>query len=577
MDDHSVFGPVAHRLSFGQAIEAKLLSNYQVLILGVEDQDVSAAVQQRALVALGAAGVQTDAGTLATAVAVSRVMCEHGARRVISFHSRVKGARRFAQLLTALADQFPGEIGFPGLRAELVSGDMATGARTARLKQLASVGQPFAPSAMVLTNARCLGEGVDVPALDAVVFVDPRRSRVDVVQAVGRAIRLSADKEQGLIVIPVALGAAADLDTALASSAFAPVLEVLAALCDHDDTLALELDTLRTALGRRGALPTGALSRIIIDMPARWDGADFADAIRLRVVETLSSSFAFGLGVLSGYAERTGNALIPARNSEGGFPLGNWVARRRREYAKGTLSPERTDALEQVKGWAWDAEQERFARGLAALEAFVARTGTALVPNSHSVDGFPLGDWVSNRRKEPAAGTLSAGRTTALEQVEGWVWAAAQGRYDRGLAALAAFVVRTGTALVPYAHSEDGFPLGTWVANRRKEHAAGTLRAERTTALEQVKGWVWHAEQERFARGLAALVAFVGRAGTARVPQRHSEDGFPLGTWVSRRRGEYARGTLSAERIAAMGQVKGWAWSAKPPSRVAGSDAGCLR
>jgi len=62
MDDHTVFGPVAHRLSFGQAIEEKLLSNYQVLILGVEDQDVSAAVQQRALVSLAADDVQTERG-----------------------------------------------------------------------------------------------------------------------------------------------------------------------------------------------------------------------------------------------------------------------------------------------------------------------------------------------------------------------------------------------------------------------------------------------------------------------------------------------------------------------------------
>ena len=57
----------------------------------------------------------------------------------------------------------------------------------------------------LLANARCLSEGVDVPALDGVAFVDPKRSEIDIIQAVGRAIRLSDDKETGTIVIPVFL------------------------------------------------------------------------------------------------------------------------------------------------------------------------------------------------------------------------------------------------------------------------------------------------------------------------------------------------------------------------------------
>jgi len=153
------------------------------------------------------------------------------------------------------------------------------------------------------------------------------------------------------------------------------------------------LETLRTALGRRGALPAGSLGRLIIDGPARWDGTKFADAIRLRVVETLSSSFAFGLGVLSGSVERTGTALVPAGHvEEDGFPLGTWVTNRRSEYSRGTLSTERTAALEQLDGWVWDAFEWQFACGLAALVAFVARTGTALVPTGPQRRRVPAGE-----------------------------------------------------------------------------------------------------------------------------------------------------------------------------------------
>ena len=83
---------------------------------------------------------------------------------------------------------------------EHVSGDMPTIERRKKLQRLKAVGEN---EIGLLSNARCLSEGVDVPALDGVAFIDARSSEIDIVQAVGRAIRLSAKKEMGTIVIPV--------------------------------------------------------------------------------------------------------------------------------------------------------------------------------------------------------------------------------------------------------------------------------------------------------------------------------------------------------------------------------------
>jgi predicted helicase len=126
--------------------------------------------------------------------------------------------------------------------AQHVSGEMSTGDRTIRLERLRHLDDG---AVGLLANARCLAEGVDVPTLDGVAFVDPRRSEVDIVQAVGRAIRKAEHKKVGTIVIPVFIGAGEDAEVALDDSAFKPVWDVIRALRAHDDELAERLDALR--------------------------------------------------------------------------------------------------------------------------------------------------------------------------------------------------------------------------------------------------------------------------------------------------------------------------------------------
>src|SRR5262249_7276488 len=134
------------------------------------------------------------------------------------------------------------------LRAAHVSGQMSSGERDRRLNELRGIGPG---ERGLLSNARCLAEGVDVPTLDGVAFIEPRRSQIDIVQAVGRAIRKAPDKTIGTIVIPVFVDESTDAESAIEASAFDRVWQVLKALRAHDEVLAEELDELRRELGRR--------------------------------------------------------------------------------------------------------------------------------------------------------------------------------------------------------------------------------------------------------------------------------------------------------------------------------------
>ena len=162
----------------------------------------------------------------------------------------------------------------------------------------------------LLANARCLTEGIDVPTLDGVAFIDPRRSEVDIVQAVGRAIRLAPDKTVGTIVIPVFIDTDEDPEIALDGSAFKPVWDVIKALRSHDDELGEQLDELRRQLGRLRQRPRLAPAKIHFDLPARV-GIDFARAFHVRLVEQTTASWEFWFGLLEQFVERHGHARVP--------------------------------------------------------------------------------------------------------------------------------------------------------------------------------------------------------------------------------------------------------------------------
>ena len=193
-------------------------------MVGVTDSMYRRWAEQGEFVTLDGERV-TDARSLAGQIGLAKTMRKYDLKRIVSFHSRVAAARRFADELPAVIAWLPRSSRPSGsLWAEHVSGAMSSGVRDARLRHLRAVGEG---ERGLLSNARCLGEGVDVPTLDGVAFIDPRRSTIDIIQALGRAIRKAPDKKVGTIVIPVFVDEDADPEEALDASAFKHVWDVL--------------------------------------------------------------------------------------------------------------------------------------------------------------------------------------------------------------------------------------------------------------------------------------------------------------------------------------------------------------
>jgi len=177
MNDPAVYGPRAHTLSFAEAVAQDLnICDYRVVVSVVDPAEVTAFALQHGITLVDGDTHATQ--WVANQIAVSKAIAETSAHKVITFHSRVAHAQEFMSATSRGIGQF-----LDGFHVAHVNGTMSVADRAGILRGFAD------DDCRLVTNARCLTEGVDLPAVDMVVFCSPRKSRIDIIQAIGRAMR----------------------------------------------------------------------------------------------------------------------------------------------------------------------------------------------------------------------------------------------------------------------------------------------------------------------------------------------------------------------------------------------------
>lgn len=256
MDDEEKYGKQLHVITFSEAVQLKLLTDYKVLVLTISEDHVSARLQKlladennslkvddaariigcwKALSKQGENGeFGDDTEAMKRAVAFCQVIERQSGKARTHKVSSKEIAAMFQQVVDAYQEQEDSDNDLV-CEAEHVDGSMNASEKEEKLEWLKA--EPPANTCRILSNVRCLSEGVDVPALDAVLFLTPRNSQVDVVQSVGRVMRKAADKELGYVVLPVVIPSGMEPHEALNDNkVYKVVWDVLQALRSHDDT-----------------------------------------------------------------------------------------------------------------------------------------------------------------------------------------------------------------------------------------------------------------------------------------------------------------------------------------------------
>ena len=561
MDNEAVFGPVIHKLTFGQAIYYEpepLLNDYQVVIVGVDEPMVREWIENYEIVSTDPDS-QTDARTLAAKIGMLKAVKDYDLKRVISFHSRVAGAKQFSDELVDVANLIePANRPEGTFLSDYVSGAMKAGDRKEKIDRL-KVLEGYDRG--ILTNARCLAEGVDVPSLDAVAFIDPKGSQVEIIQAVGRAIRKvrgAAVQKKGTIVLPVFIEDGDDHEASIEASNFKPVWDVLKALRAHDEVLADTLDEYRTNMAKNASQTRESISdKIIFDMPVSVD-AKFSSALRTVLVEASTASWEFWFGLFKNFINENGKVKIDQRHKTAdGGTLGAWVNAQRQRYKANKLSKDRTEKLETLDGWSWDPFEDAWHEAFELFTEYVRLNNTTVIGKDVFIKDYGLGSWVHTQRQNREK--LSAEKQAKIEALPGWLWNPRQDAWNQNLQYLKEFVVLHSRLPIRGELSQNSEKIGNWVVKQRNRRTE--LPTERQSLLEQIPGWVWDKYDARWQENFNALSNFVSEQGWDSFKQTSvSSCGLKIGAWATQQRSKFKKETLAKDKTEALETIDGWVW-----------------
>lgn len=289
MDDVNVYGRVAYRLSFGKAVDQKLLTDYKIVVMQVSESMIPKSMQKRYSAkdseiplddaakfvgcwkALFDRRHAKDLNDLAGVPGKHAATVADDAKRVlhhaIAFAPSIKASKALTNKFRAVIEDYTSNLETTKENKQLlevgrtvtvdidhVDGSMDANTRKDKLEWLAEQTEPN--ECHILSNARCLAEGIDVPSLDAVIYLSSRKSKVDIIQSVGRVMRRAPGKQYGYIIIPVVVPMGGNADSVLSSGAYSTVWDVVTALRSHDERLDAIINS--ASLG-----DTDALNRII--------------------------------------------------------------------------------------------------------------------------------------------------------------------------------------------------------------------------------------------------------------------------------------------------------------------------
>lgn len=609
--DSDTYGPWIAELGLSEAIERGILAGFEIDVLEIRDPSPVFGESDEALRGRRMALLQT-------------ALLEHAARwnlrTVMTFHQRVEEAAAFALKLPetaaelyvndvsdadlATADKLPKssiDAEFYELEAgrhvppdrvwsAWLCGDHLVTERREVLRQFA--GGIDAAGRRVhrafLASVRVLGEGVDITGergVEAVCFADTRGSQVEIVQNIGRALRLNKDGSTKVarIIVPVFLEPGEDPTDMVASASFKPLVAVLQGLRSHDERLVEQLASRALTHGRRkvhlqrdgegrivGAGAEGedqeqddtdaAAESALLHFSGPRDAATIAAFLRTRVYRPESLVWLEGYQALLRWRaenEITGVYAVPYDvevevGATKAFPLGRWVHQQRKALRAGELEERRRTLLDAPQaGMLWEPGEEAWEAKLAALRSYRRATGH-LAPRQDAVWGegeamVPIGQHMANLRrkgarnglgKDPERAAVRAAQLTEIDPDWNCPWPLNWQRHYRVLADLV-----DADGHLPYIApgvTFEGDDIGTWRWRQQEPGTWAQLLPEQQERLSQLG--VTPAEapslapaggraakgpskaQQAFKRGLTALAQWVEREGAGRpVPRGHAE------------------------------------------------------
>ena len=475
MDDPNVYGETWYSLSYKQAAHYhEVIKPFRIAIVVIDSAEMKRVPHRSAVTGVDVPGPRPPtARETAISAGILEAMDDYRLSKALTFHNRNSRALRMKTYLVKFCERQRIEAS-----VEVLNGDMNAEERRRRLKVLRNRGD------VIVTSARVLQEGVDIPNVDLVVLVCPRYSEQDIAQAVGRAVRNYYHKEFGCVLLPIFVHAADANDQVCDAREFQKALRVLRALLVLDETLASKATQSRELLGEARAragnlhmpywkdLPLFAhfdvrtLRGQSVDIDALWP------QLSVRLLEGTTEVFDEMVGRFREYKkENQGSGRVPldyALDQD----LASWAERQRQKYSANKLTPGKMSgdhiARLNTEGFVWNNVDDRWDTQFEEFRTAVLATGC-----------FSSDSDMSRRASEYRRATLKPYQRELLNDLQ-FPWDVRALNWDTNFGAVRAFLLEHGSLRgLPTKHRN-------WIKEQRAADQQGKLTDERRSKISSL-------------------------------------------------------------------------------------------
>ncbi len=538
MDNVEYYGKHCHILSFRKAIEHGIICDYKIIFPEVTSEMVAKKLQ-----AEDNAGLSNNAVyNAAMQIALKKAIEKTAASKIVSFHTRVYDAEQFSQILVK------NRI-LPKHKILHINGKQASGVRKKIMREFES------NTKSIITNARCLTEGIDAPSVDMVAIFSNKKSKIDIVQGIGRALRKHPGKQYGYIMVPIFVDTASQEtpETALAKPEAQILFEVLLALEQHDELLC---EAIRKGKFREGYVGknTTELLEGFFDVTAQkyLSSQSFIKALSVAIIDRLGSNWDKMVGYLAKFKNKYGHCDVP-RGFTDNPSLASWVNNVRQSHRKGMLEQNKIQELSKLE-FNWYPHDAKWYKRLSELKEFKKKHGHCNIPKEFS--NISLAAWVNTMRLSYKKGTLEQNKVKELNKL-GFNWSPCDAIWNNRFSELMRFKNKYGYCSVP-SRFNDNIPLANWVSTVRRSYKKGILELNKVQELNKL-GFDWNPLDTLWKQRVSELIEFRDEYGHCAVPQEYINNPS-LASWINTVRTSCRKGILEQNKILELNKL-GFVWN----------------
>jgi len=533
MDNEDKYGKQIYNYPMGKAIEDKILSDYRV-VFPLVDANVKEDILKQKYIGMKIEDLVKEypADLLMCAIMIKKMFDEGEIKYLLTYHSSIRSANSFSQLLNYM---------------DMMNAYALDGSHSMKLRN--NTIEEFKKNGGVICSVKVFNEGVDIPFCDSVCFINGRESKIDIIQCIGRCLRLYDGKKIATIILPIFVENKEDEQ--IESDNY--IFQIIRAISDNDFRVYDEIKNRKNKSGGTGRLVFKNYTYTKTET-SELDFEDICDNIELQVMGRLDivmqmtwhQSYELLIKFIDEYKK------LPLQTEiYNGYNIGGWCSDMRKKKYK--FDNDKVNKLNNIKIWSWNILEDAWNNNYDLLVKFVDEN-KRMPYNNEIYNNIKLGDWCRGQKAYMFSGKLKQEKIDKFNELSVWSWNKKTDNWNEHYELLKEYVqVYKRQPINKEIYKK--YNLDSWTRIQKKKYKNGSLNNDYINKLSNIPFWSWNnILEDNWDKNYDEFIKFIKKH--KKLPNQHENS---LGQWCSDMRKR--RDILPNDKIKKFNEIPIWSWN----------------